>query len=126
MWVDFFRAKTPPAIKAQIKPWMLRNDIALCEPVVCELLRSAARSERTVIQRHLTTMPTLPTPRTLWREAIRLGQNCCDAGVLVSTLDLLIATICLRYGASLVTSDARFAAVAKLSRLNANILVREA
>lgn len=124
MWVDFFRPKTPAAVKVQIRPWVLRHDIALCEPVVCELLRSAAVRERVLIQRHFATIPILRTPATLWAEATRLGQNCCDAGVMVGALDLLIAAVCLHHGASLVTFDEDFSAIAKLSRLQANILAR--
>ena len=124
MWVDFFRSRTPLAVKNQIKPWILRNDAALCEPVACELLRSAAARERPLIQRHFATMPMLRTPASLWTEATRLGQDCYDAGVMVGALDLLIATVCIHHGASLVTFDAVFAKMATLSRLQASVLVR--
>lgn len=124
MWVDFFRPKTPLRVKSQIKPWVLRDDAAICEPVVCELLRSAAVHERPLIQRHFATMPILPTPTSLWTEATRLGQDCYDAGVIVGALDLLIAAVCIHHGASLVTFDAVFAKMAPLSRLQANVLVR--
>ncbi len=124
MRVDFFRPKTPPAVKSQIRPWVLRHDIALCEPVVCELLRSAAARERSVIQRHFATIPVLATPSTLWTEATTLGQRCYDAGVMIGALDLLIATVCVHYGARLVTFDEHFARIAKLSRLDASILPR--
>lgn len=124
MWVDFFRPRTPAAVKEQIRPWMLRHDVALCEPVVCELLRSAAKSERTLIERHFATMPVLRTPVTLWQEATQLGQDCYDAGLLVGALDLLIAAVCIHHGASLVTFDDHFAALAKLSRLQTNVLRR--
>lgn len=126
MWVDFFRPKTPLAVKNQIKPWILRADAALCEPVVSELLRSAAARERPLIQRHFATLPMLPTPASLWSEATRLGQDCCDAGLLVGALDLLIATVCVHHDASLVTYDAAFARMARLGRLQAHVLVRAA
>ncbi len=124
MWVDFFRRKTPPAVKDQIRPWMLRHDIALCEPVLCELLRSAARDERSLIERHFATMPLLTTQPTLWREATQLGQQCSDSGLLVGALDLLIATVCLHHRATLVTFDEHFAAIAKLCGLPTAVLTR--
>ena len=125
MWVDFFRPKTPLAIKVQIRPWVMRHDVALCEPVVCELLRSAAVRERLLIQRHFSTIPMLTTPPTLWTEATRLGQDCYDAGLNVAALDLLIATVCVHHGAKLVTFDEHFSRIAKLSKLDASILARE-
>lgn len=124
MWVDFFRPKTAAAIKDLIKPWMMRHDVALCEPVACELLRSAAVRERTLIQRHFATIPMLSTPATLWTEATKLGQDCHDAGLIVGALDLLIATVCVHHNARLVTYDAHFSRIAKLSKLNATILAR--
>lgn len=125
MWVDFFRLKTPLAVKHQIRPWILREDAALCEPVVCELLRSAAPRERPLIERHFASMPMLPTPVTLWSEATRLGQDCTDAGLRVGALDLLIATVCLHHAASLVSFDDDFARMARLCRLQARVLVRD-
>jgi predicted nucleic acid-binding protein len=124
MWVDFFRPKTPPGVKDQIKPWVLRHDVALCEPVACELLRSAAARERGWIQRHFATIPMLRTPAALWTEATQLGQRCHDAGVMVGALDLLIATVCVHHGAMLITFDEHFAEIAKRSRLQAKILPR--
>ena len=124
MWIDFFRPRTPASIKHQIKPWIMREDAALCEPVVCELLRSAAARERPLIQNHFGTLPVLTTPVNLWAEATRLGQTCSDAGVIVGALDLLIATVCIQHRASLITFDEDFAKVAKLSRLQVHVLER--
>lgn len=124
LWVDFFRAQTPPAVKLQIKPWVMRHDLALCEPILCELLRSAGAAQRSFLQRHFATIPMLPTPATLWPEAIRLGQACQDAGVVVGALDLLIATVCIHHGAELITFDKQFAPIAKISNLRTTILTR--
>ncbi len=126
IWVDFFRAKTPASVKAQIKPWVSGEDLALCEPVLCELLRSAVAGQRSFIQRHLATIPVLSTPTTLWADATRLGQECRDAGLIVGALDLLIATVCIHHDAELIAFDKQFGAIAKLSRLKARILTRAA
>ena len=124
VWVDFFRARTPPAVKLQIKPWVLRHDLALCEPILCELLRSAPAAQRGLIQRHFATIPLLATPGTLWADATRLGQGCQDAGVLVGALDLLIATICIHHEAELIAFDKQFGAISKVSKLRTKILTR--
>ena len=124
MWVDFFRPKTPVAVKAQIKAWILRPDLALCEPVLCELLRSASAAQRPVIARHFATIPVLSTPSKLWSDATRLGQQCYDAGIIVGALDLLIATVCLHHNVELITFDKLFAEIARISRLRARVLDR--
>ncbi len=126
IWIDLLRAKTDPIVRAQIKPWFGRDDIALCEPVLYELLRNAARAQRPFLQRHLETIPVLPTPATLWRDAAQSGQTCLEAGVIMGALDLLIATICIHHDAELVTFDKQFAAMAKVSKLRAKILIRAA
>ena len=126
VWVDYFRPKTPPAVRQQIHPWVIREDLALCEPILCELLRAARASHRGMVQQHLRTIPVLPTPATLWTEATQLGQQCQDAGLRVGALDLLIATVCLHHDAELVAFDKQFAAMAKLSRLRVRLLVRAA
>lgn len=124
VWVDFFRPKTPLAVKEQIRPWILRSDLALCEPIICEILRSGPATERAIIERYFSTVLVLPTPATLWREATRLGQACHDAGVHVGALDLLIATVCLHHAAVLVTFDQAFNGIAKVSRMRVNVLQR--
>jgi len=126
VWVDYFRPKTPMAVRQQIHPWVIREDLALCEPILCELLRAAHATQRGLMQQHLRTIPVLPTPTTLWMVATQLGQQCQDAGVRVGALDLLIAAVCLHHDAELVAFDKQFAAMAKLCRLRLRLLVRAA
>ncbi|MGI8436707.1 MAG: PIN domain-containing protein [Chthoniobacterales bacterium] len=124
VWIDLFRAKTSAPVRAQIKPWVGREDLALCEPLLYELLRNAATGQRSLIQRHLATIPVLSTPPMLWTDAIELGQRCCSAGLATGALDLLIAAICIHHDAELIAFDKQFAGMAKLSRLRCQIFER--
>ena len=126
VWIDLFRAKTPAPVRAQIKPLVAREDLALCEPLLFELLRNAAAGQRSFIQRHLATIPVLSTPPTLWADAIELGQRYCGAGLATGALDLMIAAICIHHDAELIAFDQQFAGMAKLSRLRVRILTRAA
>jgi predicted nucleic acid-binding protein len=126
IWVDYFRLKTPPLVRKEIHPWVQRADLALCEPILCELLRAASVAQRGIMRQHLTTIPVLPMPANLWTAATQLGQTCEDAGVRVGALDLLIATVCVHHDAELITFDKQFAAMAKVSKLRAKILTRAA
>lgn len=124
LWVDYFRARTPPAVKRQIDPIVRRADIALCEPIVFELLRAAPAVHARFIERYFATIPVLATPSTLWTDAHRLGQRCLAAGFLVPALDLLIAQVCRHHDASLVGFDGHFQHIAGVSDLKLTLLTR--
>ncbi len=126
LWVDYFRPETPPSVRQQIHAWVQRADLALCEPILCELLRAASAKQRAHMHQHLNTIPVLATPATLWSDAIHLGQLCEDAGARAGVLDLLIATVCIHYDAELITFVKQFAAMAKVSKLRVELSTRPA
>lgn len=117
LWIDFTRAKTPLARKLAIQPWILDPDACLCEPVAFEVLRHATPKERAQIEAQFSTLPLLPTPPQLWRDAARLGQICRDQGHNAGSLDLIIAAIALHHHAQLITGDADFLTIARLTKL---------
>ena len=114
LWIDFTRAKTPPARKLAIQPWILDPEACLCEPVAFEVLRHATPKERPHIEAQFATLPLLSTPSRLWRDAARLGQRCRDKGLNAGSLDLVIAAIAIHHQAELVTGDADYAAIARI------------
>ena len=114
LWIDFTRAKTPAARKQAIEPWILDPDACICEPVAFEVLRHATAGERTRIEAQFATLPLLPTPATLWRDATRLGQRCRDKGLNAGSLDLIIAALSIHHEAELITADADYAAIARI------------
>ena len=126
VWVDHLRARTPEATREVADRAIHSEDALLCEQVRFELLCGASRRERAHLLRRLETMPLLHTPPHLWRAASDLAAKTCDAGLRVSSLDLLIVALCLHHDAVLTTFDAHFAQLARLCALRVNLLVRPA
>ena len=124
LWVDFTRGKSPLGLKAFIRPWILDPAAVLCEPIAFEVLRHATDSERLKIEAQFATLPLLPTPPQLWRDAAALGQKCRNHGINSGSLDLLIATLAIHHRAELVTFDAGFSQIASVSSLHATVLER--
>src|SRR5687767_824570 len=124
LWIDYFRARTPPRVKQQVIPFIDAADAVLCEPVRFEILSAALRRERRQIEETFQTLPLLASPANLWLAATSLGQQCLDRGLQPRSLDLLIAAICLHHAAELVTFDAHFAQIARICPLRVNLLPR--
>jgi predicted nucleic acid-binding protein len=124
LWVDFTRSKSPLELKMLIQPWILDPLACLCEPIAYEVLRHATPQEQKLIQAQFETLPLLPTPTNLWRDAAILGQNCRAAGVNAGSLDLIIASLAIHHHAELVTFDTDFLAIARVTPLRVRHLSR--
>lgn len=108
-----------------IHPWIIDPKACLCEPVAFEILRHATAAERPLIREQFDTLPLLPTPTQLWRDAAILGQTCRSGGQTIGSLDLIIAAIALHYKAELITFDADYSAIAELTSLQVQRLERD-
>jgi predicted nucleic acid-binding protein len=126
VWVEFFRASTPTPVRRLVEPYVRARDVALCEPVVFEILRAAPAVQRSAIETLFRLLPVLDTPGSLWRDACRLGQKCAQAGLAVGGMDLLIAQVCLHHATRLVTLDRQFEQIASIVALNVHLLERPA
>ncbi len=124
LWVDYFRKKTPAAIKAQVDAVIRGADVAICAPILFELLRAVSHKEGRKIEEFFATIPVLETPETLWVDSARLGQKCAEAGSLTPAIDLLIAQICIHHDVPVITFDADFKKIADVSPLRLNLLTR--
>jgi len=74
----------------------------------------------------MATMPVLRTPADLWRDGLKLGEMCYDRRLVINSVDLLIAALCLHHGATLVTFDKHFQKLAEWSDLKVELLIRPA
>ncbi len=112
-WVDFFRGHGQLA--ARVDEALSDGDAALCGPVVTELrrgLRNAA--ERAKVLPLLSGCEYLAQPPHLWQEAGELGYFLARKGVMIKTLDLLIASYALSHGTPLLTGDSDFKIMKRL------------
>jgi predicted nucleic acid-binding protein len=124
VWIDHLRKGTPDRTRQVADAALNDPDAVLCEPVRFELLAGAGKRDRPLLLERLATMPQLSTPPGLWPSATSLAANLCDAGVRIPPMDLLISAICIHHKVTLVTFDAHFQDVARLSKLQVEILLR--
>ena len=124
LWIDFTRKNSPAALKQFIAPYVLDPECHLAEPVRFEMLRSARPEEARMLEAQFATLPSLPTPKDLWDQATVLGQACRQIGRTVLSLDLLVAAVAIHHNAVLVTFDTDFDAIASVSALRLNRLIR--
>jgi predicted nucleic acid-binding protein len=103
-----------------------RSSAVICEPIWFELLRLCAKAQRKGVEARLSTLPMLATPAELWKDATSFGQQCKDAGIQAGFSDLLIATICRRHSATMVTFDSHFQALAEIMGFETELLNRSA
>jgi len=80
--------------------------------------------ERPLIEAQFASLPLLPTPVALWRDAAHLGQACRDQGFTAGSIDLVIAALALHHHAELITSDQDFTSIAASSELQVTLLSR--
>ena len=124
VWIDHLRERTPDATRRVADIAVHAEDALLCEQVRFELLCGASRKERPLLLRRLETMPLLHTPPRLWHDASNLATKACDVGLRVSSVDLLIAALCIHHDVVLTTFDGHFGKLAELSKLRVNRLIR--
>jgi predicted nucleic acid-binding protein len=125
IWVDFFRASSPSALKHEAGKLIEDERAMLCEPVLFELLRATPAAARKKVQAQLELLPLVRTPHRLWRDAAQLGQKCLGRGFMPPAMDLLIAQVCLDHNLELITFDQHFADISRVSVLRVRILDRD-
>jgi predicted nucleic acid-binding protein len=110
-WIEFFRGRG--ALASAVDELLESGEAALCGPIVTELRRGLRPSERARVIPLLEGCHHLAQPDELWTTAGDLGAALAQRGLVVKTLDLLIATHAIAHGVALLTRDADFAAISK-------------
>jgi predicted nucleic acid-binding protein len=126
VWVDLFHPKTPAPAREAARLAVERDDAALCEPVWLELLRGVPDANYSGVLRFLDTVPMLPTPPTLWADALKLARACFREGHPVSSMDTMIVSICSLHQAELVSFDQGFEPLTRIARVRLVLLTRNA
>ena len=124
LWIDFLGVKTSPAVRDLAARRINESAAALCEPVQFEVLRGCESRMRGGVRQRMATMPLLHTPADVWRVGLKLGELCYDRRLMINSVDLLIAALCLHHGATLVTFDKHFQSLAECSGLKVEFLTR--
>lgn len=124
LWIDFLGVKTPQPVRELAARCLAEASAVLCEPVQFEVLRGCESKMRGGVRQRMATMPLLATPAGLWRAGLELGETCYDRRLIINSVDLLIAALCLHHGATLVTFDRHFQKLAEWSELQVEWLPR--
>jgi predicted nucleic acid-binding protein len=110
-WVAFFRDRGRLAERVAVA--VSDGDAVLCGPVLTELVRGLRSSERKRVLPLLEALDILSPPPDLWLAAGELGYVLARKGKTAKSLDLLIACYAIHHGATVLTDDADFSAMAE-------------
>jgi predicted nucleic acid-binding protein len=120
VWIDFFRDSETPqrhAFETLIEAGEL---VVIMDIILTEILRgTASNKEYAAVKRRLASFPCLTAraPKT-FIHAADLYRSCRKKGVTVrSTVDCLIAAVCIENKAALLHNDSDFDYIAKCSTL---------
>ncbi len=120
VWIDFFNHHPSPQAQRLTAAIQQNETIAMTGLVYTEILlglKNDADAQRVV--QLLVICDWLPEPtREDYAQAAKLYRDCRSQGVTIrSTIDCLIAQLCIRDGLPLLTKDRDFEQLARLSGL---------
>ncbi|HXW91145.1 MAG TPA: PIN domain nuclease [Terriglobales bacterium] len=122
VWIDFL-SSSPSAAGAELRRMIADAEpFALAGIVVTEVLQGLKR-DVSRIERYLSQWDMLePSGYQTYREAAVIFRTARAKGVVVTTVDALIASIALEHDATLFTLDRDFSRIAELVRLPLYVL----
>ncbi len=126
VWIDAFHSKTPRPVKVLATQAIDEPNVVLCEPVYVEFFRGVAKQDFKRVSDYLDTVPMLPTPASLWKDAVPLLRKCWENGDCVHTLDALITLIAIKNDATIVTFDPDFMILQRHCPVEVRLLERPA
>jgi predicted nucleic acid-binding protein len=114
IWIEFFRGKDLPALESALAEGrVLVPPIVVSELVSGAVSRGDARRVRDVV----LELDVIDTPRDHWIRVGELRRELRARGLAVSTPDAHVAQCALDVGGILLSSDAVFRRIARLTRL---------
>lgn len=114
VWIDFFAGRSTAAIEDALA----QGVVVLSPVVVAELVSGARRpKDRAAIADLVREIPIHETPLAHWIRVGELRRHLKDKGLTVSTPDAHVAQCALDRDALLLSGDAIFQRIARVSRL---------
>lgn len=116
-WVEFLRNTGTPV--CNLVDELLAGDIAVCDPVLMEVLAGARdESHLLSLRRLLARAAVIPVQPTDYEDAAALYRRCRRQGETVRKLiDCLIASVAIRAGVPILHYDADFDVLARHTEL---------
>jgi len=116
VWIDFFRGTDSPEKRTLEHLLQKGTMVAITDIILTEILRGIPHDkEYQMVKRQLNSFPclTAKAPRT-FVHAADLYRRCRKKGVTIrSTVDCLIAAVCLEHETALLHHDSDFTQLAK-------------
>jgi predicted nucleic acid-binding protein len=100
-WIEYFHPKGSRKVKTALREAILEDRVAVCGPVICEIVRGAARADRTRIRKALDGQLRLAQEDADWEDVGRIVGELQQEGLQPPILDALIAAIATRHGVAL-------------------------
>ncbi len=108
-WIEFFRPKGDPLIKARVHEILAADDAAYTCPIRFELVLGARPAEMADLETGLGLAKRLELTPSHWDAAATLGAKLRAQGIQIPASDLLIATVARQENIPLLTTDGHFA-----------------
>jgi predicted nucleic acid-binding protein len=119
-WVEFDRATGSPADTRLTELIRSNHELAVTEPIVCEIAAGARTDDReAALRRLLGRCQLLPFDSVAdFDGAVRIYRHCRQTGITPRGLiDCMIAAVALRCGAVVLAHDADLARIAEVMPL---------
>ena len=117
-WIGFFARTGYQNIKTYLGTLLDLDLATTAGPIALELIQGCRTvPERTVLEERLRALQWLRTDEEHWYKAGEAAFALRRAGITVSAIDALIATLAESYGCSLLHLDSDFKSIARHTRL---------
>lgn len=112
-WIEFFRSKGNPAVKAHVRDLIATRQAAYTCPVAFELLAGARKSELKDLHTGLDLANRISLLPEDWDTAGTLASAMNAKGLRIPPSDVLIAVAATRATLPVLTTDAHFTLLKK-------------
>jgi predicted nucleic acid-binding protein len=111
VWIPFFRS-AEGAAGDRLEALIGDGEVAICGPVLAELLGGAGDAQRAAVMETVGGLPWAELDHASWREVGALARRLRQAGQAVPLTDLTIAVAAAHAGYALWSLDSDFERIA--------------
>jgi len=119
VWINVLRPDGQTDVLRDMEQLLSEQRIATAEIVILELMRGVpTHKEFLEMERDMRALPVLICDDESWRIARRLAFDLKTRGVVIPTVDLIIASLAIRYNTTLLHADKHFHLIAQRTVLS--------
>jgi len=119
-WIVSFKKTGPQKLKDAMKDSIKKNRIVTAPFIILELLQGCrSREEFTSLKTRMESIEACSLKELDWEGIYNLGYTLRRKGLTIPTIDILISSICIQKGFTLLHHDRHFRMIAENSELDA-------